>query len=216
MDPLHFCIAMVPLAVYLLMLGLLNLRRTPFVTSGARDAAAVGIGISGLVVAGPMELFLPQAAASHYGAFVWLMMIAFYGMLVSLTVLLMRTRIVIYNITPEQLRPILSEVAKDFDNSARWSGDGLFIPAKQVQLHLDVSQWSRNIQLVASGSNQSYEGWKELEQRLKTATSAIQVGPNVFSFPLLVISSALAAVTLIWMLIDKEAVVAAFRNMSEF
>ena len=47
MDPLHFCIAMVPLAVYLLMLGLLNLRRTPFVTSGARDAAAVGIGYLG-------------------------------------------------------------------------------------------------------------------------------------------------------------------------
>ena len=216
MDPLHFCIAMVPLAVYLLMLGLLNLRRNPFVTSGARDAAAVGIGVSGLVIAGPMELFMPQAAASHYGAMVWLMMLAFYGLLVSLIVLLMRASIVIYNVTPEQLRPLLTDVAKRFDSSSRWSGDSLLIPSKQIHLHLETINWCRNVQLVASGNKQSFEGWRKLERHLKKSVAEIEVGPNLFSFPLLVASAVLAAVTLIWMLLDKEAVVSAFRSMSEF
>ncbi len=216
MDPLHFCIAMVPLAVYLLMLGLLNLRPTPFVTSGARDAAAVGIGISGLVIAGPMELFMPQAAASHYGATVWLIMLVFYGLLVTLTVLLMRTRIVIYNITPEQLRPLLTDVAKKLDSSSRWSGESLLIPSRKIHLHLETVHWCKNIQLVASGNDQSYEGWRLLERKLKQSVADVEVGPNLFSFPLLVVSSVLAAVTLVWMLLDKEAVVSAFKNMSEF
>ena len=60
MDSLHFCIAVIPLAVYLLMMGLLNLRRRPFVTTGARDAATLGIGVVGFVIAGPMELFFSR------------------------------------------------------------------------------------------------------------------------------------------------------------
>ena len=50
MDSLHFCIAVVPLSVYLLMMGLLNLRRHPFVTTGARDAATLGIGVVGCLL----------------------------------------------------------------------------------------------------------------------------------------------------------------------
>ena len=61
-NPLHFCIAIAPLSVYLVMLGVLNLQRRSFVTTGARDAAALGIAISGLIVAGPMELFFPESA----------------------------------------------------------------------------------------------------------------------------------------------------------
>ena len=51
MDPLHFCIAVAPFAVYLLLFGYLNLRGRPFVTTGARDSAALAIGIIGLAAA---------------------------------------------------------------------------------------------------------------------------------------------------------------------
>ena len=74
----------------------------------------------------------------------------------------------------------------------------------------------RNVQLVASGNQQSFEGWRKLERHLKKSVAEIEVGPNLFSFPLLVTSAVLAAVTLIWMLLDKEAVVSAFKSMSEF
>ena len=113
MDSLHFCIAVVPLSVYLLMMGLLNLRRHPFVTTGARDAATLGIGVVGFVIAGPMELFFPEGAASQFGAWVWLSLIVFYGLCVSLVVLLMRPRLVVYNVALEELRPILSKIAME-------------------------------------------------------------------------------------------------------
>lgn len=216
MDPLHFCIAVVPLAVYLLLIGLLNLRRRPFVTSGARDAAAVGIGIAGLVMAGPMELFMPQAAAAQYGSLVWVMMLSFYGLMVSLTVLLMRVRIVAYNVTAEQIRPILTRIALKFDKSSRWSGDGLLIPAKDIHLHLEPSLWNRSVQLTASGVVQGYEGWNELESELKTAVATIDVRPSLFGVGLLAGSLSLATYTLYWMLTDQDAVVAAFRQMTQF
>ena len=62
LDPLHLCIALGPLAVYLLVIGRINLSRSPFVTTGTRDAAALAVGIAGLAVAGPLELFVPYAA----------------------------------------------------------------------------------------------------------------------------------------------------------
>jgi len=45
MDPLHFFIGAAPVAVYLFLVGLVNLSRRPFLTTGARDTAALGIGI---------------------------------------------------------------------------------------------------------------------------------------------------------------------------
>ena len=84
MDPLHTVIAIGPLGVYLLLIGLLNLGRRPFVTTGGRDLAALGVGISGLMIAGPMELFMPEAPARHFGGFVWLLLIALYGLGVTM------------------------------------------------------------------------------------------------------------------------------------
>ena len=74
MDPLHFCIAVAPLAVYLFLLGVLNLKGFPFVTTGSRDGAALAIGMVGFVIIGPMELFFPEGAASRFGAWVWIML----------------------------------------------------------------------------------------------------------------------------------------------
>ncbi len=63
-NPLHICIAFGPLAVYLMLLGLINLSSRPLVTNGARDTAALGVGISGFIMVGPCELLLPQATAA--------------------------------------------------------------------------------------------------------------------------------------------------------
>ena len=40
MDPLHAAIALFPVAMYLLIIGAINLSPRPFVTTGARDAMA--------------------------------------------------------------------------------------------------------------------------------------------------------------------------------
>ena len=39
MDPFRLCVALGPVAIYLLLVGTLNLFRRPFLVSGTRDAA---------------------------------------------------------------------------------------------------------------------------------------------------------------------------------
>lgn len=213
MDPLHFCIAVGPLAVYLLLLGVMNLRGRPLVTTGARDAAALGIGLVGFVIAGPMELFFPEGAASRFGGWVWLMLIVFYGLCVSLVVLLMRSRIVVYNISLEQLRPILTSVAMKLDKRSRWNGDSLIMPERRVHLHVEPVEALRNIQLTAGGNQQSFEGWQALEQELSVALKRISVGPNLIGIPFVVASAMLAIGTAAWMLNDQAAVAKALEAL---
>ncbi len=213
MDPLHFCIAVGPLAVYLLLLGILNLRGMPFVTTGARDTAALAIGIIGFMVIGPMKLFFPEAAATRFGVYIWLMLIVFYGLCVSLGVLLMRARIVIYNISMEHLRPILTGVAMRLDKKSRWSGDSLWLPEQKVHLHVEPVEWLRNIQLTAGGNHQSYEGWQALEKELSAALKKTPIAPNMIGLPLLLVSGALALGAAIWMLTDKQAVAQALEEI---
>ena len=77
-DPFRLAIALVPVASYMLLLGLLNLRRRPFLTSGGCDLAALGVALSGLMFFGPMELFRPEAATRSFGNYIWLFLLLFY------------------------------------------------------------------------------------------------------------------------------------------
>ena len=45
MDPLHLCIALLPMSVYLLVIALINFRGRPVVVSGYRDGMAFFVEI---------------------------------------------------------------------------------------------------------------------------------------------------------------------------
>ena len=212
MDSLHFCIAVVPLSVYLLMMGLLNLRRHPFVTTGARDAATLGIGVVGFVIAGPMELFFPEGAASQFGGWVWVSLIVFYGLCVSLVVLLMRPRLVVYNVALEELRPILSKIAMELDPKSRWIGDALVIPRLKVHMHLEAVELLRNVQMLSGGNQQSMEGWLRVERELKQHMAKVTVGPNVMGIPFLIASGLLAVTAATYLILEGDAVHVAWDN----
>jgi hypothetical protein len=180
LDPLHVTIALGPLATYLVVLGLVNLSSRPLVVSGARDAACLAIAISGLVVAGPMELFLVEEAAVLYGSLVWAMMLAAYALLVVLIILLARPRLVVYNITMEQLRPLLADVVSRLDGEARWAGESLVMPQLGVQLHLEFAAMVQNVQLISAGPEQNLHGWKRLEKELAVALRKSRNHGNLF------------------------------------
>lgn len=165
-DPLHVGIALGPLAVYFVVLGLVNLFRRPLVTTGARDAAALGLCVAGLVIVGPMDLFLPEAADVRFGWKVWPLLLSLYGLCLTLVVLLMRPKLIIYNVTTDQLRPILAAVVAELDSDARWAGDSLVLPKIGVQLHVEPVGALRTAELVAAGPEQSYLGWRRLEAAL--------------------------------------------------
>lgn len=213
MDPLHFCIAMGPLAVYLMLLGVINLWGRPFLTTGARDSAAVGIAVCGFVVIGPMELFLPSAAALRFGGFIWLMLLAFYGLCLTLLVLLHRPRLIIYNVSVEQLRPALAEVVAELDKEARWAGDCLVLPNLGVQLHVEPLAMLRNAQLVAAGPRQSYLGWRHLELALAKALRSTERASNPYGFLLVFAGLLLAGAITSWIALDRQGVAQSLAEM---
>jgi hypothetical protein len=178
MDPLRLCLALGPAAIYLLLLGAINLSRRPLLVSGTRDAAALGLAISGFALVGPLELLIPEAALLYWGAGTWLLMTGLYVCVLMLVLLLLRPRLVIYNITSDQLRAVLADVIEQLDGSARWAGDSLWLPNLGVQLHVCGFGAFRNVSLIALGPNQNYLGWRRLEQALDAALARVEVSRN--------------------------------------
>ncbi|MEX2114063.1 MAG: hypothetical protein WD845_12805 [Pirellulales bacterium] len=169
MDTFSACVALGPLAIYLVTLGVMNLYARPLVVNGTREAIALGLALVGLVVVGPMQLFLPEAAAVQFGMLVWALLIGFYVLCLTLCVMVMRPRLVIYNVTPDQLRPVLAEVSRRLDHESVWAGRALSMPQLRVHLVIDSFAPMQNVTLVATSHGQSVTNWRRLEATLREA-----------------------------------------------
>jgi hypothetical protein len=213
MDPLHLAISLGPLAVYLLLLGIINLRSHPVLVNGARDSAALGVAIGGLIVAGPVELFFPETVAFHMGAYVWLLLLALYGLSLTLFVLLMRPRLVIYNLTRDQLRPLLAQLVGELDRDARWAGDSLVIPKLGVQLYVEASPAMRIVQLAAVGPHQNYAGWRRLEESLAVVLRQMHGKRNSLGYTLVALFALLVTVLTLSLAYDPSSVSQSLRQM---
>jgi len=212
-DPFRLAIALVPVAAYVLLLALVNARRRPFLTSGGSDLTALGLALSGLMFVGPMELFRPEAATREFGNYIWLFLILFYWLWLLLVVLLARPRLVIYNISMDELHPVLAEAAGRLDADARWAGNHLTLPTLGVQLHLDSLDIMRNLSLVSSGSRQNIDGWRRLARELSRSLPAIRVKRNPRAIGLLIVSLALLVLSVTQILSYPEETLQAMRDV---
>lgn len=177
-DPFRLCLALGPVAVYLLLLAMLNIFRRPFLVSGTRDAATLGLAVSGLVMVGPMELFMPVPALIAFGAYIWALAIALYVLCLVLILLVQRPRLVVYNISTDELRPVLADLVHELDGEARWAGDSVFLPNLGIQFQLEGPNPMRNVSLQAIGSKQNPQGWRKLESTLRGALRGMEVPRN--------------------------------------
>jgi len=215
-DPLRMAIALVPLAAYFLLLGIVNARRKPFMTTGGSDLAALGAALSGLVLVGPIELFRPEAASAEFGSYVWLFLLVFYWLWVWLAVLLARPRLVIYNISSEELRPILAEAARAIDAQARWASDGLALPTLGIQLHLESFEIMRHVSLVASGTKQKLTGWQQLAAALQQRIEPLRVSPNPRALGIVLLALLLMIVSTSHMLAHPQQVAQAMHEIFSY
>ena len=103
-DPFSMALAFGPLAIYLIVIGMVQCSPRPLVTTGWQDTFALGIGVCGLLMVGPLNLFFPNAAYGMLRWIVWVMLAAFYILSLLLIVLTMRPRLMIYGATVEQIR----------------------------------------------------------------------------------------------------------------
>lgn len=215
-DPLRLAIALVPIVAYCLVLGILNARRKPFLTTGGADLAALGVALTGLVLVGPIELFRPEQATTEFGNYVLLMLLVLYWLSLWLTIMLGRPRLVIYNISGEELRPILSEAARSIDPQARWAGDNLSLPSLGVQLHVETFEIMRNVSLVASGSQQNLAGWRQLAGELNRRLLPLKVNSNPRALGIVLIAIVLMSITLSHMLGNPQLIAQAMEEMFSY
>jgi hypothetical protein len=201
MDPFRFCLAVAPVAIYLLLLGAINLRRRPLLVSGVRDTAALAVAVAGLIVVGPMELLFPFEAAVHYGPYTWLWLVALYVMCVVLWLLVLRPRLVIYHLSADALRPVLAELAGRLDPAARWAGDSLSLPGLGVQLYVDNFAAMGCVSLCSAGGHQNRAGWRQLELALRSAIGREEVARSPRGLALIGIGSLLIG-AIAWLIVQ--------------
>ncbi|MES1213619.1 MAG: hypothetical protein ABUL64_03450 [Singulisphaera sp.] len=216
MDGVRICVALAPLALYLLFIAGLNLLRRPVLVTGTRDIAALGFGLAGMLLVGPIELLHPQSAVNQLGSYIWVLSIGLYSLGLALWILFARPRLTVYNISVEQLRPLLATAIEALDPQYRWAGTCLSLPTLNVQLHLESNALMRNVSLVANGDRQSPAGWRQLELALAQQLVPARARPNVWG-PSLSLAALTMVVVIAWYApLNHHLVIAAIRDMLPF
>jgi hypothetical protein len=164
--------ALLPVGLYLVGIAVLHLRRRPSVVAGAWDLGLLGASVAALAIAGPLDMLLPVTATGP-----WRLVLPAVGFAVVLAggLLASRPRLVIYNITLEQLRPLVVEIATALDPASRWAGETVALPGRGMQVHLDCRGGMRTVSLVGMGSRTDPESWTEFGRRLRQAVGGLRV-----------------------------------------
>ena len=172
LDRLPLWAAFVPLGLYAFVIGAAHLRRRPVVIAGGWDWALLGMAVSGLMVIGPLALLQPAMGNAPWTVILLLLL---FVLLVALGTLVSRPRLVIYNITVDQLRPLLADVVSSLDASARWAGSTAALPSRHLEVRVDGHGPWRTVSLVAGGERHGAEGWNEFCRRLRRELAGLRV-----------------------------------------
>jgi hypothetical protein len=168
------------------------------------------------VFVGPIELFRPEMATGQFLNYIWLLLVLLYLLGLALAALVSRPRLVIYNLTPEELRPALSEAASKVDPTLRWAGDTLVLPRLGVQLYIDSFGLWRNTSLVSAGAHQSLDGWRKLTKQLKGALRGISVRPHPPGAALLSAATVLVVIAVLRLESNPDLVAEAWQELLGF
>ena len=160
--------ALMPLAIYLIYLGLLNLSCRPRVLLGAIDSSALSIGVSGLVIIGPLQILLPATAMVRFGENIWYPMVLLYLFGATWSLLLSRPRIVIYGIRPHAFQMSLSSVLTRNQWSADQNENIVRIHELGIDLEICVFPMMQNVILRPVQSQQSLAAWQKLRAEVTT------------------------------------------------
>ena len=204
-SPIPFAMAAIPLAMYLIMLGAIRLRRRPLVTTGWRDIAALGIAIIGLVAIGPLQLFFPTYASARFSGWVWVMLLMLYLLGLLLVMLSCRPRLIIYGLDEEPFHRLLKESATHIDPQASWQGQILTLPSAELQLVAEPTG-ARSVQQATSVSGPaSIPQWMKLERELVRRCESERASQQRAGAAWLIISGLLLIVWPVQMIMSDPA-----------
>ncbi|REK08271.1 MAG: hypothetical protein DWQ37_20735 [Planctomycetota bacterium] len=206
MDTFSACLAFGPLAIYLSLLGIVNLSHRPLLISGTRESLSLGLALMGLAIVGPMQLFMPQEAAARFGQYVWLLLFGFYVLCLTLIIMLSRPRLIVYNISPDELKVALDAAARRIDADAVWVGRTLSLPLARVHLHVENFPPLGNVALLATTDDQSVAGWKRLEASLRESLAETSVTVQPHGFWMLLCGMLMLAALAFWVVDDPQTI----------
>jgi hypothetical protein len=170
-DSIPLWLACLLPGLYLLGIAVVHVRHRPLAVPGGWDLAIVAAAVAGLAMAGPLDLIQPVAIR---GPWRLVLPAVLCGLLVALAILVARPRLVVYNVTLEQLRPVVAQVAASLDRQSRWAGETVALPGRGIQVTLD-GRTARCVSLAAIGGRTSPEGWAEFSRRVRRSVRVLRV-----------------------------------------
>jgi hypothetical protein len=144
-DPLRFAIAMIPIAAYLIVIGLLRYRSHPTVISRSLDIIMLGFACIGLVAIGPLELFFPRAAYSVVGNWVWLVLLSLYVLILLLIAFNMPPGILVYGIRRERFKKELEAVLQEQSLCYSFLGETVRVDSLPVHGEIEWIKLERSV-----------------------------------------------------------------------
>lgn len=212
MPSVHMAIAVIPIALYFLLVGGLRLRKRPLVTTGWRDMLTLGIAASGLVAIGPMQLFFPTQAAAHWHAWVWLALFALYALGLLMLLLSSKPRLVAYGMDEQQFVDVLLAAAREVDDQAQWNGEVLTLPTAAMQLALEPSGTLRVHQVAHVGLLRNIQDWVKLERALVRAGSQVACPRSQAGWPFVICGLLLLTVAVVPLVNDPQQALVQLRE----
>lgn len=213
LDPLRTAIALIPLGSFLALWGWLQLGRCPRLVDGWRETAALGVACAGLVLVGPLELFLPYAASVRFGGWVWGLVAGLYFLAVVLAVNGQRPRLVLLNAPRGPVLERIVAAARTLDPQTVRAGETCLLPGLGLELRIEAYRPLRGLTITAWGDEPPRAAWRAFARELRRELAECAVGPGPQAALLLIAAVATLGLSA-WQLVEHPAQVAqSFRDL---
>jgi len=213
-EPFILLVALLPLAAYLTLFGLIRLTGRPMATSGGRDIFAVSVAISGLFIVGPAELFFPAAAGAAFGPKIWPAIGLLYFLLVALIILSARPKLIVYGLGSASLAEPLLLAAKRIDPTSICDEESgqIVLPSSGIHLRIDGHRGTDTAEVYAYENVVSPSFWRLLLRLLRAEIATEEASSPRYGGLVFVIGLAMLAF-LSWQLFSShEQVVQGFQE----
>lgn len=164
LDLIRLSVALLPLAAYFQVLGLIRLRSRPTILNGATDFFLLAMAMMGLIAIGPIELFFPRAAYAILGPWVWGVLIALYFFVIMLIALNSKFKLIVYGLDSEALKKTIQDGLSQGQFEASWGKDIVEIPSLGLRASIEKAGVTKTASLEAIGRSQNPMGWYTMEK----------------------------------------------------
>jgi hypothetical protein len=203
-----------PLAFYLWILAWWNSGRSPRVVPGLVDFGLLAFGLGGVLAFGPIGQLTARVLFGNPGTSDWLVILAGLGVLTSLLARKSLHRVVVYRVSPEDLRHALEASLAQTGGSFVRTLRGFEDRESGRGLNVEVTKWFRCALIEAHGRNP--EGLiQEIRPRLRTRLRGSTSVPSALSLVLYGMSVAVMLAPLVTLFLTQPRARAALRVLLE-